>query len=695
MFTKTSSISTEQHYDRTAMGKLWAIRSKLDPAQVGILKALFDNRKKSSVECYTPIHYKLSNKRAGKLGYGRLYGNKGSLETLDKEIRGSLCAGIYTDIDIVNCHPVLILQYANKRYELDMPYMADFVRNRTKIFDEMERLHNKGREECKSEFMKVMYNGRIDNDAPALLHKIKFEMKSLIDHMIADAEYRELWDAVKNEDNPRGSFSSLIIQTIECDCLLAMCNSLRRQDFSVDVLAYDGCMVRSVDVSEDVLRRVETDIKQGTGYAVQLAIKSLCGFADLDTTSTAVINIKEAESKEAYDAMKNDWEQNHFYFAPTNQIVEVIDGKMAMYDIGHAEEYFNKRWTFPGPDGQKANFLKKWRQDPDGRVITHLVYKEPEDCKPTEASLFEGFAFRKYETCNETRIQHIALFNDLLSACCNDEAPVVDYVLKTFAHMIQQPFERTGVAIIFSSECQGTGKDTLLGIIRRVLGNHVAHYTSTDAFYEKHDTQKAGSVMMYLEEACAGANKARADELKARITTDTITINPKGQKAYTVPNIARIFMTTNHSDPVKFEETDRRFLLINPSERLVKTNWVNVYSQITTEAFLANIGAYLETVNISGWKIKEIPMTEVKKEIVELSINPVKRFWEQWDDPTITDDFDTWKTPSQVYDAYVEWCREESHSPCKSVVGFMKTSVPYRSLYKKHTHRKYSYYAPQ
>jgi hypothetical protein len=680
------SITTEQHFNRSAMGALWAIRTKLDPAQVGILKSLFDNRVKSVVDCITRINYKLSNKRAGKLGYGRLYGNKGSLETLDKDIRGSLCAGIYTDIDIVNCHPVLIKQYALNRYDLDMPYMADFIRSRSEIFDELERKHNKSRDECKSDFMKVMYNGRLDHDAPQLFHAIKEEMASLIRSMIADREYNELFHATKNEDNPRASFCSHIIQTEERRCLLALRDSLIAQGYSVDVLAYDGCMVRSTEVGDDVLTKAEEFIKSETGYEVQLAIKPLVGFRDLEEASSQSLNAKEAESKAAYDAMKLDWEQNHFYFAPTNQIVEVDNGKMGMYDIGHAEEYFNT-WTFPGPDGQKALFLKKWRADETRRVVKELVYKKPEDCLPHEASLFEGFAFRSYTADPETAPADIARFMDLLGSCCNDETPVVLYVLNTFAHMIQKPFEKTGVCTIFSSECQGTGKDTLLGIIRRLIGSHSAHYTSTDAFYEKHDTQKGGAIFTYLEEACAGANKTRADELKARITTDTLTINPKGQKAYTVPNIARIFMTTNHSDPVKFEETDRRFLLINPSERLVKADWVAIYDQIMKERFVANIGAYLEGIDISGWKIKDIPMTEVKKEIVELSINPVKRFWEQWQDDTITNDTETWKRASEVYEDYVDWCRTESYAPCKSVVGFMKMSVPYKSLYRKHNGR--------
>ena len=44
---------------------------------------------------------------------GRMYGEK-SLQCCPREVRGFLCDGISTDIDIVNAHPVLLLNICNK-----------------------------------------------------------------------------------------------------------------------------------------------------------------------------------------------------------------------------------------------------------------------------------------------------------------------------------------------------------------------------------------------------------------------------------------------------------------------------------------------------------------------------------------------------------------------------------------------------
>ena len=82
------------------MGSLWERRRDLDASQVRILKSLYDNKKRGTLDCKTPITYALSKSRAGQMGFGRYYGTIGSLETLQRDIRSTLCAEYYTDIEL-------------------------------------------------------------------------------------------------------------------------------------------------------------------------------------------------------------------------------------------------------------------------------------------------------------------------------------------------------------------------------------------------------------------------------------------------------------------------------------------------------------------------------------------------------------------------------------------------------------------
>ena len=65
------SFQCVQLFNRRAMGSLWERRRDLDASQVRILKSLYDNKKRGTLDCKTPITYALSKSRAGQMGFGR------------------------------------------------------------------------------------------------------------------------------------------------------------------------------------------------------------------------------------------------------------------------------------------------------------------------------------------------------------------------------------------------------------------------------------------------------------------------------------------------------------------------------------------------------------------------------------------------------------------------------------------------
>ena len=149
-------VQTTQLFSRRAVGFLWSRRGQLDPGQVEILNALYSNKKKGSLQGEQTITYKLSSTAAGKLGYGRIYGSKGSLETLEKECRGTICKDLYHDVDIANCHPVLLAQLAKQQYDRDLPELDKYVDNRDAFLASI----SSNRDEAKTEVIRVLYGRR-------------------------------------------------------------------------------------------------------------------------------------------------------------------------------------------------------------------------------------------------------------------------------------------------------------------------------------------------------------------------------------------------------------------------------------------------------------------------------------------------------------------------------------------------------
>jgi hypothetical protein len=120
---------------------------------------------------------------------GRLYPKRGasSVQGLKRDVRKALTHDNYTDIDIVNCHPVLLSQLF-KKHNIECPYLDEYIENREEhleaimplisdIVDELpdsyekhriiKELHGRKssslrRDEAKTQFLRVMYGGRPD-----------------------------------------------------------------------------------------------------------------------------------------------------------------------------------------------------------------------------------------------------------------------------------------------------------------------------------------------------------------------------------------------------------------------------------------------------------------------------------------------------------------------------------------------------
>jgi hypothetical protein len=404
-----------------------------------------------------------------------------------------------------------------------------------------------------------------------------------------------------------------------------------------------------------------------------------------------VIEIDEEELNEddeitkEYKRLKELFEKNRAYFQPTNTVIQVDDDGVHHYDLSHACNVFNRpEWLMPADvKGKKISFVKEWFDDPTRRVVNKLVFKKPEDCKENEMTLFTGFNYTKLEDAIQVD-EAVEFFKDLVMVGSGDEPGVAEYITKTFAHMIQNPFERPGVSIIFSSADQGTGKDTLMGIVSKIIGKkYTAHYIDTTQFWDRYDTNLEGAMFVWLEEACAGANKANSDRLKARITAEELMLNPKGLKAYSCPNMGRYFMTTNHADPVKLDDSDnRRFLICNPSNRLMRATWSEIYSKIFTPNWIYSVGKYLESINLDGWNPRTLPANNYTAFIKEESKSSELLFLQHWNIQN-ENTKEYYITPKELYQEYKSYCIENTLPYCQTTMSFTKRIARSKnSLYK-------------
>jgi adenylate kinase family enzyme len=641
------SFTAVQIFNRRSIGFLWDKRSELDPGQVSIINSIYNNKKKGSVIAEQTITYKLSNKTAGKLGFGRLYGTKGSFETLEKECRGTICKDYYHDIDIVNCHPVLLLQFARKKYNVDLPEVDKYVSNRETYLKNVMTENAVNREDAKSAIISVLYGGSVNQ--ASYLHELSQEVRGFSKKLFTMDEYAELGRACKSEKNIYGSFLAFILQTEERHCMLAMKENLESQGFSVDVLCYDGVMIRKRDkdgVVPDILA-CEQAVEAKTGYKISLVTKEFSSF-ELPSLSEEVC---KGVTLDAYNEMKRDFEKNHFYHQPSDKFVEVHENStMTFMTLPHAHEYLNSTWSFKQSEklGDYIPFLDIWRKDIKRKICMETSFKESDD--PNIFTLPIHFAYMKDKPFTHSP-RALELFKELIDINCSGDSVLKEYMLHYFAHMLQKTTDLPGVALVITGS-KGTGKDTLGDFLQQwVVGNHLStNYTTNTQFFGTHDTGKLNKVLIKLEETSRKDCFEHSSELKATITARQITVNPKGVKEITSDNFARYIFTTNKPNPVDISDNERRFVLLCCSDK--RKGDYNFWTEVRQVLFTYNggrtVAEYLLSVDISQFQVRALPKNNYQESVIISEKSSEDIFIEQWEGLNTS--------VSNLYKEYSQYC---------------------------------------
>jgi hypothetical protein len=650
------TLTTTMAYSRRAMGFLWDMRDKIDPGQVAILNHIHNKRQKKSTEGKFTSTYKLSASKAGKLGYGRLYGSAGSFETLEKECRGTMCQEFYHDIDIVNCHPVILCQFASMYYNTRLVELERYCANR----DSYLSMIADDRDTAKQAVISVLYGGRPKND---FLMPLYAEIREFTQFLMQQREYIDLLNAVVHEKNVHGSFLAYICQSLEREVMLVMKQSLESDGWIVDVLAYDGVMVRKNKDNNLVssLDNVVRAIKEQTDYDVSVVEKAFSSFEIQETKE----EIAPGVLKEDYIAMKVEFESNHFYFIPTNQYVEIDNGVINYYDLAHASEYFKQHWRFQVSSkfGDYVEFFKLWREDPTRRSIKVVDFKPTDDPFTYVAPL--EFAYKSY-TC-QPNPEALEFFLKTVRSNTRNDPVLYDWVIKYFAHMLQFPFDVPKTGIVFTGE-KGSGKDTITDLlIDYVIGHNFSkNYQSNNQFFDRYDCDRANKFLVKLEEADRKACFSEGSTLKSLITANYNTFNPKVKKEYTVPNYIRYIFTTNGANPVQVDEGERRFVII-PCNSELKHNrayWIELRKVLFSPEGGLAVAQYLLNIDLNGFDIRSLPPNDYMAQVIESEKSSETRFIEQWDGQRATS--------ADLYRTYRSFCMEEDLPFCNNAVSLGK-----------------------
>jgi hypothetical protein len=230
---------------------------------------------------------------------------------------------------------------------------------------------------------------------------------------------------------------------------------------------------------------------------------------------------------------------------------------------------------------------------------------------------------------------------------CSDTKEHYDWVMGWFAHAVQRPMEKPGVALILISLLQGVGKTATFVALGQLWGPHYQLFNDFDMLVSRFNARLASVIMVYVDEIGAIRNAKDLAKFKSMITCIDMLAEQKFVDAVKMRSYHRFGGSSNRLTNLPLEPEGRRIALLE-----TKPDWTDEipgtlrrrqkpidYEGSKVPAFVAMFhqleqrGGYgkllhtLQTWDLTGWRAEEFPHTEALREYHRKHLSPVLQFY--------------------------------------------------------------------
>ena len=547
---------------------------------------------------------------------GRLFVKGYGLAKMKRIARGFFCSKYYNDYDMKNAHPT-ILRYILKTFykcdfETDFPALNDYITKRDQFLEAAE-LH-------KDDVFKLLnasYDREMSNSRAAALNEEFLQIQNQLWFKLPPS--LQMYSVHKKTgNNKKGKFINVIMTIFENIILMDVLNyyqSKYPEDKHVSGIVFDGFhLSNSLPDQTEILNEVTKK------YGIVWSIKK---FNDEIENSDLFLNAdppsyESTYQTKSYETIKKKFEETHFMVRKPIGFVETTGDDYYTYnsrDFQYAVGHHKFIDTAKGKCEEQSIF-NRWVQDPEKREYFRIDFHPSlEGCPKGVFNTFKGFAYKNYHEVDfEEKEDAIELFKKQISILVNHEEHVKEYFINYFAHMFQKPTEIPGVALILKSD-EGWGKDLLTDLLAKLLGEDLMLKTEDmGLIFDKFNGSIKNKMLIHLNELTAKDGFGNKDSLKGKITAPFLNIQEKGKETYKQANYARWIAATNNLTPIEVKADSRRFVIVQADPVKPSSNHFDAFIKMMKDKdSLFTIMEYLMNVDLSNFKVRDIPHTEIAK----------------------------------------------------------------------------------
>lgn len=510
------------------------------------------NNKVSSQHNY--VKYNYSKKRTD----GRLIGEN-SIQSCNKNIRGFVCDGITTDIDMVNAHPVILYTLCNY-YDIECPNLTLYVKERKKclsqIMDKDDVNYNLAKK-------KVLISTNLDKRIKSksdFLNNYDKEMKIIHNKFLDIPEYQYVKEFSKS-DNFEGSFINHILCINENNILKTIRTYCDINKINIHSLMFDGLMVYG-DINDFTLKSMENYVYENTIFKeIKLAIK------EHETTFELPINYIP-KTRLTYDDVKKKFESENCKVGA--EFVCEKHNDMFIY-TRHGFNTLHEELKYTNDKGEQKDFIAEWFKDAEKRKYDKYdTIPKDNMCPSYVYNMWEKLPVQIMPSLdlNDYLNKSLDWFLNHIKVLTNYNTCHYDFVVMWLAQMFQYP-ENKSIQLIFIGD-EGSGKGTFVKFLTTMMGGSHRCFNTADPqedIFGKFNDNMKRAFLVVMNEADKSGTYNNNNKLKDLITEPFINIRPKGEKSFSMRSVHRFMSFSNNPDP-SIKNKRRDFTMTTSSDKI-------------------------------------------------------------------------------------------------------------------------------
>ena len=610
--------------------------------------------------------------------YGRYFvkrSNMRSCTIMYNAFRGPLFGDTEIDIDIVNCHPNILLSLVPESFDAEA--LSFYCNNREQVirlfsFDEKHLAElnerRKTNYDCKdlvkTLFTILMYGGTVATwekefemnsntyTSPKFLTEYIEELQMLASIIVRDKRFQDIkidtyqYKMKKEKEHKGDAFDeekfsvskskhlAVILQDYERLIVETAMEFLKDNGVTITSYNYDGFQALKEGFQEEMMEQLNEHIQSKFWKNISFIVKPFKAGLDLTNipAQKTCFDLKRFQLLETYNEKKEYFEKYHCKCLNPVCYIKMDDfGKVQMlkvWDLGTCYKHLK----FMKYDEKREKmvlkpFIDDWTDDATMLVYDAFdIFPPPMVCPPGVLNGWAPYPIERVELDLEADTSRIYRHFDYVS---NHDKKLKEYLLNWCAHVLQKPATKTKVCLLIQGK-QGSGKSCIAEeLFQQIIGEDRIFVTSrTDKAFGKF-SDLHGKQLVVLNEASGKDTFEICELIKDAITCKRLALEKKGIDPVQVLDFCNFVFTTNNLNSVKLEEDDRRFMAfeVDNSIKNNKAYFNPLYADFNNPSIMRKVYEDLIKRPISNWDaINDRPITKLDQTMKALNVDPLVLF---------------------------------------------------------------------